>query len=119
MILAKVPIAEGIVAVAIIIGLQYLLAKIARESPMMERLINSRPTLLFYDGRFLDEALSKEMVTQEEVYAAVRNFRIENMRDVKAVVMELNGELTVVKNTLGTECTSLHDIKTPGTIPAA
>ena len=119
MILAKVPIAEGIAAVAIIIGLQYLLAKIARESPMMERLINSRPTLLFYDGRFLDEALSKEMVTQEEVYAAVRNFRIENMGDVKAVVMELNGELTVVKNTLGTECTSLHDIKTPETVPAA
>ena len=113
MILGKVTLAEGMLAVAIIIGLQYLLAKMAKESPRLEKIINSRPSLLYYEGTFLEESLSKEVVTEEEIYAAVRSFRIERMEDVKAVVMELNGDLTVVKRTQGGEYTSLEDIETP------
>ncbi|RYD46604.1 MAG: DUF421 domain-containing protein [Verrucomicrobiaceae bacterium] len=97
MILAKTPILEGMLAVSIIIGLQYLLAKSARESQTMEGLINSKPTLLYYNGSFLIDTLKRECITEEEVYAAVRAYRMEDMKLVRAVVMELNGELTVVK----------------------
>lgn len=114
MMLAKIPLAEGMLAVATIIGLQYVLAKLARDSPMMETLINSRPTLLFYNGRFLDETLEKECVTEEEIYAAVRSFRIEDMDQVRAVVMELNGELTVVKKDQRTLHSSLDDLDVKG-----
>lgn len=110
MILAKVAIAEGSVAVIIIIALQYALAKLAMESPMMEQIINSRPTLLFYNGRFLEKTLSKECITHEEIHAAVREYRLENMDEVRAVVMELNGDLTVVQKQARGERTSLVDV---------
>lgn len=113
MILAQVSVAEGIVAVMVIVGLQYLLAKLARESPVLETVINSQPTLLFYNGWFLDETLKKECVTEEEIYAAVRKFRIESMDDVRAVVMELNGELTVVQRGKIRDHTSLEDLDLP------
>jgi len=113
MILAKVTIAEGAVALIVIIVLQYLLAWLARESPIMEKAINSSPTLLFYDGKFLEEPMKKEVITREEIYAEIRKFRIERMEDVKAVVMELNGEITVVKRAApGSDHTSLEDIDT-------
>jgi uncharacterized membrane protein YcaP (DUF421 family) len=101
MILAKVPIVEGLLAVAIIVRLQFLLAGLARQSKSLEKAINSSPTLVFYDGEFLEQALAKESITREEVYAAVRTYRIHRMENVKAVVMELNGELTVVEKTSG------------------
>lgn len=41
--------------------------------------------------------MKQEVVTKEEVYAAIREFRMLRIEDVKAVVMELNGELTVIK----------------------
>ncbi len=113
MILAQVSVSEGVLAVMVIVGLQYLLAKVAHKSPILETVINSQPTLLFYNGCFLDATLSKECVTEEEIYAAVREFRIESMDEVRAVVMELNGELTVVQRGEIREHTSLDDLNLP------
>jgi len=110
MILAKVPVLEGLLAVAIIIGLQYLLAKLAQKSSAMETIINSRPTLLYYNGEFLEKTLSEESITHEEIHAAVRTFRLERMDEVRAVVMELNGDLTVVKKGEGPGSSSLDDL---------
>lgn len=111
MILAKVPILDGMVAVIIIIALQFVLAKLARESESMEKMINSKPTLLFYNGEFLENEMSREVITKEEIFSAIREFRIEKISDVRAVVMELNGELTVVKKSAGGMDTSLGDIE--------
>ena len=111
MILAKTPLVDGAIALAIIIVLQFVLAYVAMKSKPMEKLINSRPTLLFYEGHFLEEQMAKEVVTKEEVYAAVREFRLLNIEDVKAVVMELNGELTVIRKSIpDAEHHSLKDI---------
>lgn len=99
MILGKTVLLDGAIALAIIIAMQYFLAYTAMKFKPMEKIINSKPTLLFYNGRFLDEQMEREVVTKEEVYAAVREFRLLRIDDVKAVVMELNGELTVIKKT--------------------
>src|SRR5690606_16347197 len=89
MILAKTTLTEGTVALLVIIALQFLLAWSAKKSRKMEWLINSEPTLLFYEGKFLKDAMDKVVVTKEEIYAEIRKFRIERIEDVKAVVMEL------------------------------
>lgn len=113
MILAKVTIAEGTVALLVIIILQYALAWLAKQSDTMEKAINSEPTLLFYNGKFLQDAMQKEVITEEEIYSEIRKFRIENMDDVRAVVMELNGEFTVVKKSRNASGhNSLEDLDT-------
>lgn len=96
-ILAKVTLIEGAVALMLIIILQYLLAWLARKSETMEKVINSKPSLLYYDGRYLEDEMNRDGITKEEIRAEVRNFRLENMEDVKAVVLELNGEMSVIK----------------------
>jgi uncharacterized membrane protein YcaP (DUF421 family) len=97
MILAKVPILDGAVALAIIIALQYFLAYGAKKSKVLEDIINDKPTLLFYNGKFLEKAMTREVITEEEIIAEIRKYRLERIDDVRAVVMELNGEITVVK----------------------
>lgn len=110
MILAKVTIAEGCIALLVIILLQYLLALAAKESPILEKAVNSSPTLLFYNGQFLKDAMDKEVITKEEIYAEIRKYRLEHLDDVRAVVMELNGEFTVVKKSEGAGESSLDDL---------
>lgn len=110
MILAKVTIAEGCIALLVIILLQYLLALAAKESPILEKAVNSSPTLLFYNGQFLKDSMDKEVITKEEIYAEIRKYRLEHLDDVRAVVMELNGEFTVVKKSEGAGETSLDDL---------
>jgi len=110
MILGKVTLSEGAVALAIIICLQYLLAWSARESKTLEKVINSSPTIVFYRGEFLKDAMQKEVLTHEEIYAEIRKYRMLDVDQVEAVVMELNGELTVIKKSQGVTHTSLKDL---------
>jgi uncharacterized membrane protein YcaP (DUF421 family) len=109
MILKKVPLVEGCVALIIIIALQYLLAWLAMRSPKAENIINSEPVLLFYNGNYLRSAMKKEVITEGEIHAEIRKYRIENIADVRAVVLELNGELTVVKKSDPAGATSLDE----------
>ena len=110
MILAKVTIAEGCMALIVIILLQYLLAWSAKKSHIMEKAINSTPILLFYNGNYLLDAMKKEAITEEEILAEVRRYRMDDMSKVKAVVMELNGEISVVKKAAHNNPSSLDDI---------
>jgi len=112
MILGKTTVAEGLVAIIIIILLQYALAWLANKSQTAENVINSSPTLLFYNGLFLKDAMDKEVITQEEIYAEVRKYRLHRMEDVKAVILELSGDITVVKKAEGSPATSLEDLDT-------
>jgi len=110
MILVKVTLAEGCVALLIIIILQYLLAWTAKKSHIMENIINSTPILLYYNGKFLEKAMQKEAITEEEILAEIRRYRLDSLTDVKAVVMELNGEISVIKKSGSGGRSSLDDI---------
>ena len=57
------------------------------------------------------DAMKKEVLTREEIYAEIRKFRMLDVDQVEAVVMELNGELTVIRKSLGASHTSLEDIE--------
>lgn len=52
--------------------------------------------------------MSREAVTREEIFAAIRSSGIEHINDVKAVVIEINGQMTVVKKSEGTGQSSLE-----------
>lgn len=114
MMLALVPLTEGILVLLLIIGLQYIFARGARISKKMEHLINSSPRLLFYNGEYIEDNMKLEAITIEEVYSMIRQVGIERIDDVLAVVIELNGETSVVRrsdNTTGNS--SLDDFDLP------
>lgn len=113
MILGKVTLIEGAVSLAIIILLQYLLAFSAKRSHFLEKAINASPTLVYYRGNYLKHAMEKEVLTKEEVLAAVREAGLGDVEDVEAVVMEINGELAVVKKSFAESYSSLEDIEIP------
>ena len=77
----------------------------------MEKMINSSPTIVFYQGKFLEDAMKKEVLTREEIYAEIRKYRMLDVDQVEAVVMELNGELTVIKKSQRATHTSLKDLE--------
>lgn len=111
MLLNKVPLVNGFVALLIIIGLQFLLAYVAQRSEKVEKAINSTPTMLFYEGVFLEAAMKRERITKEEILSEIRSYRLEQLNDVRAVVMEINGTFSVIKKSEGTADTSLDELK--------
>jgi len=107
MLLAKVPVLEGILALLILISLQYLVAATAQKFKFFEKAVNSSPTIVFYNGGFIHAAMKKERLTEDEILAEIRSFRIEQLSEVRAVVMEINGSFSVIKKEEGSSKTSL------------
>jgi uncharacterized membrane protein YcaP (DUF421 family) len=97
-----VALVDGILAFAVLIGLQFAIAWTSVRSEAFEGLVKSAPRLLFYEGRFLDRDLLEERVTREEILAALRNNGVASIEDAGAVVLETDGTLTVIGRGSGT-----------------
>lgn len=96
-----VSLVEGLTALAVLIGLQYLMSFLAYRSRRVERLIKARPELLYHRGRFLPEALRRTRVTEEEVRAAARTEGHADLAAIDAVVLETEGSLSVLVDAPG------------------
>lgn len=105
-----VPLAEGILAFALLIALQYAIAWLSVRSAAVGRLVKSEPTLLLYRGVFLAGALRRERVTEGEVRAAVRGCGIASLEGVRAVVLETDGSFSVVAATGSGDASALATI---------
>lgn len=91
-----VALTEGLLAFAMLAGLQWAVARASIASAGFRRLIRADPRLLFENGAYRDAALRDERVTRDEIDAAVRNGGIGRLEDVAAVVLETDGSLSVI-----------------------
>lgn len=91
----SVSLAEGVTALALLIGLQWLMTALYVRSTRFERLIKGEPQLLYDRGRYLDGVLKRERITREEVQAAMRASKVVDHRDALAV-LETDGSVTVI-----------------------
>jgi uncharacterized membrane protein YcaP (DUF421 family) len=89
-------VTEGCILVGTIAGWNYALDWIAYHWPVVRRLIEPPPLLLVKNGRINRRALRREMVTNDELMAKLREHGYERLEQVKAVRMEGDGEITVV-----------------------
>lgn len=93
----NIPIAEAFTAFALLVTLQTLVSWLKLRSSKFGDIITAPPTLLFYQGRFINENLKKERVKEDEVKSAVREQRIGSMNEVEAVIFESTGSFSVIK----------------------
>jgi len=97
-ILSKdVALAEGILALGLLIGLQFAVTWSSVRSRSISQLVKSDPALLFYRGTYLRSQLRQARVVEDEIIAAVRQQGIASMAEVEAVVLETDGTFAVVK----------------------
>ncbi|MEP0547859.1 MAG: YetF domain-containing protein [Rhodothermales bacterium] len=91
-------LAEGVLALALLIGLQFFITWCSVRWEWFQSLVKSVPTLIYYRGEFQQAAMKRERVTTEEVRSAVRKHGNAKMADVAAVVLESDGSFTVMSD---------------------
>jgi uncharacterized membrane protein YcaP (DUF421 family) len=107
----SVVLAEGLLALALLIGMQFAISWSSTRMPWLRRVVTGEPRLLLRDGTVLDEALRDARVTGEEVRAAVRSAGIGALGDVAAVVLETDGSFSVIAGQPGAALSSLDGVK--------
>lgn len=93
-----IPLAEGALALALLVLLQFAIAWLSVRSERFESLVKAQPTLLFHRGRFLNESMRAQRITREEVLAALRSSGVAETSVVGAVVLETDGSLSVLSD---------------------
>lgn len=88
---------EGVLGLGLLIALQYLMTWASARSARVKQLVTAQPVLLMFRGRFLDDVMRRERVTEEEVTSALRAQGVASVEDVEAVIMETAGDLTVIR----------------------
>ncbi|TGN61908.1 DUF421 domain-containing protein [Paracoccus liaowanqingii] len=93
---ASVPLVEGVVALALLVYLQYAITWLSVRSDRFRALIKAEPTLLVHDGRPLEGAMRTQRVTHDEIDAALRSSGKTDLAQVQSVVLETDGSMTVI-----------------------
>ncbi len=106
-----VALAEGMLGFAVLIALQFLVTWSSVRSDFIGRLIKSDPSLLYYRGDMLTDALRGERVTPAEVRAAVRLQGISQIEEVEAVILETDGTFSVLRTAGKTPSAGIEDIR--------
>lgn len=94
----QVALLEGILALALLIFLQFAITWLSVRSPRFRSIVKSEPTLLLRQGQFLDSALRAQRITRDEVMAALRTSGVADAAQVAAVILETDGSLSVIRN---------------------
>jgi uncharacterized membrane protein YcaP (DUF421 family) len=90
-------LAEGAVALMLLVGLQYLVTWSSLRSDKVRRLVKSAPTALLVDGRLDEEAMRRERVFSSEIDAALRIAGATSREDAALVVLETDGSFSVIQ----------------------
>ncbi|WP_034552478.1 DUF421 domain-containing protein [Carnobacterium funditum] len=88
---------DGTLAFTLLVVLQFILTKLTIYFKLANKIVKSKPTLLFYKDEFDVNAMQKERVSKEEILQAVRSAGFASLKDILGVVLETTGEFSVLR----------------------
>lgn len=107
----NVALADGVLAFLLLIILQLVITWLSVRFRKVKRVITSKPTLLLYDGEILEDVMKKERITIEEIYLSAREKGIANLEDIRAIVLETTGEITVMPKFESANSKAMEDVE--------
>ncbi len=87
---------EGLVGIVSLVILQYIMAKLDVHFKFVSKVLKSDPTLLFYNGKYLEKNMKKMRITEEDVIQQIRLQSGTVIEGIQAVILESNGSLSVI-----------------------
>jgi uncharacterized membrane protein YcaP (DUF421 family) len=94
-ITGNAPLLGGLVAVATIYALQFTVAWLRRHT-RLNQVVDNRPLLLMRDGQVLDDHLDRARISLEDLRGRLRAANVQRLTDVRAVVLETTGDVSVL-----------------------
>lgn len=86
----------GIIIMATLFIMNFLIALLRLKSPFFRRLSEGVPTIIGKDGAWLDAQMAREGLRLEECKMALREHGIADIGETRLVVLETDGTISVV-----------------------
>jgi uncharacterized membrane protein YcaP (DUF421 family) len=109
----EVSLAQGVLALGLLVGLQFVVTFASVRQGWMRKLIKNEPTILLYRGRMLSDVLRRERVAPAEIEQAIRSRGRLTIDDIHAVILETDGTFSVIEETPTGEPSALGSMSRP------
>ena len=90
------PLLQAVVGLGTLFALQYVVARYRQRVKGVAALVDNTPIVLMVGPTMLDENLRKTRVTEDDVWAKLREANVLDLREVRAVVLETTGDISVL-----------------------
>ncbi len=87
---------QGLAAMATLFVVQAAAARMRRTSKKVESVMQNTPVLLMRNGEIISSALAETRVARSDLLAKLREANVLDMQEVKAVVLETTGDISVL-----------------------
>lgn len=96
---ADVPLANGLVAAAVLVAVDVLLGVAELRSPALHKVLSSAPTLVVEEGQWVEKGLRRERESKAEAREHLRLREVRNMGEIERAQYESDGALSVERRT--------------------
>jgi len=103
-------LATGALGLALLFGLQYLVATLRRRG-VLRGLVDNEPILLMAGREVVEGNLRHARVSREELWSQLRLNGVQRLDQVHAVVMETTGDFSVLKAGEPVDAELVHGIR--------
>lgn len=93
---SKVSIFDGFAALLVLLALQWIFALSSKKIEAFNDIVTDDPSLLYYKGTYCQKTMEKERIRKDEIIKSARLEGILSMESVHAVILEPNGELSIL-----------------------
>lgn len=93
----NVTLIDGMTAIITLIVLQSIISKISSNVKLFNKVLNTEPVFIYYNGEFIDKNLKKLRLTERDIYQELRISSKTVKKQIHAIVLEANGKLSVIQ----------------------
>lgn len=87
---------QATLAMATLLSVQLCVALLRRWFPRFDTLVQNEPVLLMANGEIFTPALHATRVAEDDLIAKLREANVRDLSDVRAVVLETTGDISVL-----------------------
>ena len=86
----------GLVAAAVLFLLNFIIKKSMYRYKILGELLQDKPEIIIHNGAPDYKVLAREDITHDELMEAIREHGVENVKDVKLAVLEMDGNISII-----------------------
>ncbi|OVZ58835.1 DUF421 domain-containing protein [Pigmentiphaga sp. NML080357] len=90
-------VADAALLVCTLVAWNMFLDRLAFHFPLFRRFVDPKKVMLIRDGKKLRENMRRQSITDEELEAKYRQQGVESIDQVKALYLEADGNVSVIK----------------------
>jgi uncharacterized membrane protein YcaP (DUF421 family) len=91
------PLAQGLVGLAALFALQFVVSSIRRRVPRSTRWLDNQPLLIMAGSEMISEHMDRARMSRDDLFAKLRMSGVHHADQVFAVVFETTGDVSVIR----------------------